>query len=88
MTRARSVTTTAFVGAVISATSVLGAEPSPTGFGPGGLAPGDVRSGEAPGLAGGPVEVLLLVIALGVATALATVIVVRAAQWRTGRRDG
>jgi len=47
-------------------------EPSPRD-----LLPGDVRAAEAPGITGGPLEILLLVVALGVATAALTVIVVK-----------
>jgi hypothetical protein len=39
---------------------------------------GDVRAADVPGLAGGPLEVLLLVVILGVVTAAATALLVRA----------
>lgn len=44
-------------------------EPSPT---PLVVVFGDVRSADAPGFAGGPLEVLLLVVLLGLATAVVT----------------
>jgi hypothetical protein len=58
---------------IISTTAAptLGAEPSSSSL-PIIEVSRDVRSGDATGLAGGPLEVLLLVVVLGIVTALAT----------------
>ncbi len=45
---------------------------------------GDVRAADAPGFAGGPLEVLLLVVLLGVATAAVTATIARLADARNG----
>lgn len=60
----------AIAGSMMIRSAAMAASPSPA---PLGVQAGDVRAGEAPGLAGGPVEVLLLVITLGIATMLVTV---------------
>ena len=63
---------------LIVATSVLAASPSP------GPAAGDPRSsGQGPGLVGDPALALLAVVAIGVASVVATLIYVRL----TARRD-
>ena len=59
----------------------LGAEPSPSGLPLMGVS-SDVRSGEAPGFAGGPLEVLVAVVLLGLTTALVTVTIARVARPR------
>lgn len=71
----RAVTATAtFVVLWLKSTAVsLAASPSP-----GTVPPVDPRGGgEPPGLVGGPLEVLMLVVLLGVIAAVATVVVVR-----------
>ena len=63
----------------------LGAEPSaaPSAVPAVGLASGDLRSeGAGPGLVGNPLLILAAVVALGVATALITLLVARLAQRR------
>lgn len=71
--RAVAVTTAAVSLSVKSAAVSLAASPSP-----GTVPPIDPRSGgEPPGFAGGPVEVLLLIVLLGVVTAVATFLVIR-----------
>ena len=58
---------------------VTNAGPSPT---PLAVIVGDVRAADAPGIAGGPLEVLLLVILLGLATMVATAALARVAGVR------
>ena len=63
----------------------LGAEPSatPSALPAVGLASADLRSeGAGPGLVGNPLLILAAVVALGVATALVTLLVARLAQHR------
>ena len=56
---------------VLDIALVVAQSPEPSPF---DLLPGDVRAAEAPGITGGPLEILLLVIALGIATAVLTAV--------------
>jgi hypothetical protein len=69
------------VAAAIVTPSAHARPPSPT---PLALTAGDVRAADAPGLAGGPLEVLLLVVILGVVTAAVTALLARALGARHG----
>ena len=60
--------------------AVIAASPSPTPLG--GLEAGDVRGSGPPGLTGGPIEILLLVIVLGIVTMLVTATLARAVGGR------
>ncbi len=73
MIRVTTATATVVLLSVTSTAVSFAASPSP-----GTVPPVDPRGGgEPPGLVGGPLEVLMLVVLLGVVAAVATVVVVR-----------
>ncbi|MFV2064230.1 MAG: hypothetical protein ACC726_12070 [Chloroflexota bacterium] len=63
---------------------VVAQSPEPSPF---DLLPGDVRSADAPGITGGPLEILLLVVALGAITAALTVLAAKLLGRRRPRED-
>ena len=76
------VTTVVLVAVVMGNSPTSAADPSPT---PLEVVSGDVRSADAPGVTGGPLEILLLVIILTwVVLALFVFFIVYLAQYLTG----
>lgn len=65
-------------------TPVAGASPEPSPY---GFLAGDVRGADAPGVIGGPLEILLLVVVLGVVTAFVTILITRLGRWQVRSDD-